>query len=277
MLAESCRSVTSRVRDSVRWYQISLAPVEIGSDLNYHPELSLLSTVHPPGMITFGLQMSWRRPAVAFLALIAAGAGAAEGLGGVVADFASARAQFEAGRAGSADATGRAQQLFSQLLSKDSANPLYLAYLGSTYALQARDSHAPWTRIKLINQGNSILDRALELLDHAPSSASVASRPGAGQAELETRLVVMATFIALPDALFHRRAAARREYQLAVSSPAFAAASPELRGHVEYEGALIAREEGDVAAERAALQRTLALRPASVDLAEVRARLAELH
>ena len=221
--------------------------------------------------------MSALRSAVAVFALAIAGVAAADGLGAVVADFATARAQFEAGRAGSADATGRAQQLFSQLLSKDSANPLYLAYFGSTYALQARDSRAPWTRIKLINQGNSILDRALDLLDHTPASKAVAARSGAGQAELETRLVVMATFIALPDTLFHRRAAAKREYQLAVSSPAFAAASPDLRGHLEYEGALIARDEGDLAAERAALQRTLALKPTSVDLAEVRARLAELH
>lgn len=212
------------------------------------------------------------------VALAPTGTAAATGLAAPVADFASARVQFEAGRAGSHDATERAQQLFSQLLRKDAENPLYLAYYGSTHTLQARDSLAPWTRIKLINQGTALLDRALALLDHPPAAARMAaSRPGSGTAALETRLVAMATFIALPEALFHRRAAAKREYQRAVASPDFSAAPHDLQGHLHYEGALIAREEGDAAAERAALQRVQALSPPSIDLAEVRARLAELH
>ena len=196
----------------------------------------------------------------------------------VPANLDTAKAQFESGRAGSHDATERAQQLFSQLLHRDAGNPLYLAYYGSTYTLQARDSLAPWTRIKLINQGTAMLDRALAMLDHSPATArTVAARPEDGTAALETRLVAMAVFIALPETLFHRRAAARREYQRAVASPDFSAAPVDLQGHLQYEGALIAREEGDAANERAALQRVLALAPPSIDLAEVRARLAELH
>ncbi|MBS0388804.1 MAG: hypothetical protein JSR15_10015 [Proteobacteria bacterium] len=235
-------------------------------------------------MITFGLQLHRRRCAQALATLLVLAVATttcmADALASVVADFSTARGQFESGRAGSHDATERAQQLFSQLLRKDGDNPLYLAYYGSTFALQARDSAAPWTRIKLINQGNSLLDRALALLDHSsPSSSGHAATPPrpTGTAALETRLVAMATFIALPDTLFHRRAAAKREYQLAVASPEYASAPPDLQGHLQYEGALIAREEGDVAAERAALQRVLALNPQSVNLAEVRARLAELH
>jgi hypothetical protein len=232
-------------------------------------------------MITYCLHKHWRLGAVAITALGLAGtagtAGAA-GLAALVPDFSSARAQFEAGRAGSHEATERAQQLFSQLLRKDADNPLYLAYYGSTYTLQARDSLAPWKRIKLINQGTTLLDRALVLLDHPPASARlVAARPGAGTAALETRLVAMATFIALPETLFHRRAAARREYQRAVASPDFSAAPSDLQGHLEFEGALLAREESDATTERTALQRVLALSPPSIDLAEVRARLAELH
>ena len=229
-------------------------------------------------MITSGLHKSWRLGAVAIIALGLAGTAGAAGLAALVADFATARTQFEAGRAGSHDSTERAQQLFSQLLRRDAENPLYLAYYGSTYTLQARDSLAPWTRIKLINQGTALLDRALALLDHPPATARlVAVRPGAGTAALETRLVAMATFIALPETLFHRRAAAKREYQRAVASAEFSTAPVDLQGHLQYEGALIAREEGDMATERASLQRVLALAPPSIDLAEVRARLAELH
>jgi hypothetical protein len=230
-------------------------------------------------MITSGLHNSWRLGALAILALALTGTAAAAGLPpNVPAVLDTAKAQFEAGRAGSHDATEHAQQLFSQLLRRDAENPLYLAYYGSTYTLLARDSLVPWKRIKLINQGTTLLDRALALLDRPTAAARiVAARPGGGTVALETRLVAMATFIALPEALFHRRAAARREYQRAVASPDFSAAPPDLQGHLHYEGALIAREEGDAAAERAALQRVQALGPHSVDLAEVRARLAELH
>ena len=185
-------------------------------------------------------------------------------------EFATARTQFEAGRAGSVESTGRAQQMFAQLLSSDAGNPLYLAYYGSTYALQARDARLPWTKIKLINQGNEAIDHALSVLDRQPVAASATSA-------LETRLVAIATFVALPESLFHRLGAARREYLRALASPAFTTASNDLRGHLEFEGALIARQDGDARAERAALNRVLALAPPSVDLAEVRARLAELH
>jgi hypothetical protein len=192
-------------------------------------------------------------------------------------DFEAARTQFEAGRAGSVEANLRAQQLFAQLLRADAENPLYLAYYGTTFTLQARDTHMPWTRINLINEGTSLLDRALAHLDQPANAARTAAKPGAGPAALETRLVAMATFIALPEALFHRHASAKREYQNAIASPEFATASADLRGHLEYEGALIARNEGDTATERATLRRVVALAPPSIDLAEVRARLAELH
>lgn len=186
-------------------------------------------------------------------------------------DFATARAQFEAGRAGSAEATEMAQRLFARLLSSDANNPLYLVYYGSTFTLQARNARAPWTKIKLVNQGVSILDRALALLNRSPGSS------GAGTAVLETRLVAMATFIALPETFFHRLAAAKHEFQLAVGSPGYSSAPVDLRGHLQYEGALIARQEGDAVGERAALQRVLALAPPSIDMAEVRARLGELR
>ncbi|MDE2250091.1 MAG: hypothetical protein KGL25_01615 [Gammaproteobacteria bacterium] len=212
------------------------------------------------------------------LAGAAAAAAAAADMASLVTEFATARGQFEAGRAGSTGATDRAQRLFAQLLRRDADNPLYLAYYGSTFTLQARDTRIPWTRIKLIKHGTALLDRALGLLE-LPSAAArpAAAHPAAGAAALETRLVAIATFIALPEPLFHRRAAARREYQLAVSSPDYSLASPDLRGHLEYEGALIAREEGDAATEKTALRRVLALSPPSIDLAEVHARLAELH
>ncbi len=217
----------------------------------------------------------WRLSAFA-AAVVALGAAAAAGAAVLLPEFSAARAQFEAGRAGSHAATELAQQQFSQLLRKDADNPLYLAYYGSTFTLLARDSLAPWTRIRLINQGTALLDRALALLDHPTANDKGASGPLTAVAALETRLVAMATFIALPEALFHRHAAAKREYQRAVTSPEFPSASADLQGHLQYEGALIAREAGDAAGERTALRRVLALSPPSIAMPEVRARLAQL-
>ena len=96
-------------------------------------------------------------------------------------------------------------------------------------------------------------------------------------ARLETRLVAIATFVALPDALFHRLGPARQTLREALADPALAQADADLRGHLLYEGALIARQEHDVAGERAALEQALALNSPSVDAAELRARLAQLH
>jgi len=187
--------------------------------------------------------------------------------------FAQARSAFESGRNGNSGAVELAQEKFRQLLSEEPANPLYLAYFGSTYALQARAVSMPWTRIRLVNRSVELLDQALNLL-HTSDAAQRTADPAA---PLEARLVTIATFIALPDALFHRMAAAKRTLNEALSSPNFSQATADLRGHLIYEGALIAREERDTAAERSALNQVIALAPPSIDAAELRERLAQLR
>jgi hypothetical protein len=187
--------------------------------------------------------------------------------------FMLARDAFEAGRNGSVNAIALAQERFRALLAVEPANPLYLAYFGSAYTLQARESTLPWTKIHLVNKGLDLLDQALSALRASDARARAAEQ----NAQLETRLVAVATFIALPDALFHRLAAAKRTLQEAVTSPAFGHADPDLRGHLLYEGALIARQEHDIAAERTALNQVMLLAPPSIDVAGLRERLAELQ
>jgi len=188
------------------------------------------------------------------------------------ARFLQAREAFESGRKGSVDAIGLAQQQFRGLVAAEPANPLYLAYFGSTYTLQARESTLPWTKIHLINQGVGLLDQALSSL-HAIERRASGADPSV---LLETRLVAIATFIALPDSLFHRLTIAKQTLQEALASPAFAVADTDLRGHLVYEGALIARQEHDDGAERSALKQVMALAPPSIDAAGIRARLAQL-
>jgi hypothetical protein len=190
---------------------------------------------------------------------------------GAAQRFLAATREFETARAGSSEATPLAHAAFQDLLAGDPANPLYMAYYGSTLALQARDSRFPWQRISLVRECIATLDRAVSLLKPADDQRRVRDVP----LSLETRLVAVATYVALPE-FFHRLPVAKQQLALAMGSPAFGGASSELRGRFYYEVALVAQAEGQPDSERAALRQVLQLAPASLDLQEVRARLARL-
>jgi hypothetical protein len=185
--------------------------------------------------------------------------------------FIAATQVFETARAGSADATPQAEAAFHQLLAADPGNPLYMAYYGSTLALQARDSHLPWQRINLVRECIAHLDRALTLLKPTDDQRRVRDVP----VSLETRLVAIATYVALPE-IFHRLPVAKQQLAIAMASPVFATSPSELRGRYYYEVALVAQLEGQTDGERTALRQVLQLAPASLDLNEVRLRLARL-
>jgi len=189
----------------------------------------------------------------------------------LIAQFITATQKFETGRAGSAAATDAAQKAFQSLLAQDADNPLYLAYYGSTFALQARESALPWKRIARVNEAIGIIDRALALLRPEYDNQELRGMP----LPLETRLVAVATYIALPE-FFHRGAVARQQLTAALTSPVFATASKELRGRLYYEQSLIAAADGDATQERQALSNVLACAPPSLDLKEVRSRLDHL-
>lgn len=185
--------------------------------------------------------------------------------------FLDATRKFEDARAGASEATPQAQAAFRNLLASDPNNPLYLAYYGSTLAMLARDSHSPLQRLNFVRQSMGTIDKALGLLRPADDYRLMRDIP----VSLETRLVAVATFVALP-VILHRLPAAKQQLGFAMSSPVFATAPPELRGRLYYEAALIAQAEGQPDAERDALQQVLAYAPPSLDMAEVRARLAKL-
>jgi hypothetical protein len=185
--------------------------------------------------------------------------------------FLAAIHAFETARAGSADATPVAQADFHELLASEPGNPLYMAYYGSTLALQARDARLPWQRINLVRESIATLDKALTLLTPADDQRRMRDIP----VSLETRLVAIATYVALPG-IFNRLPAAKQQLALAMGSPLFASVSSELRGRFYYEVALVAQAEGQTDAERTALRQVLQLAPPSLDLQEVRTRLARL-
>jgi hypothetical protein len=189
----------------------------------------------------------------------------------LTAKFLRAAQTFEQARAGSAKATPLAQAAFQDLLNEDPNNPLYLAYYGSTLSMQARDGRLPWQKVKEIHDSIATINRALALLRPEHDHMQTRGMP----VSLETRLVAIATFVALP-AVFHCMPTAREQLAIALGSPLFASAPQELRGRLYFEAALVAEADGELERERLALRQVLACAPASLDLGEVRAKLDKL-
>jgi hypothetical protein len=189
----------------------------------------------------------------------------------LTARFLEAAQKLDEARRGSAAATPLAQAAFRDLLAADPQNPLYMAYCGSTFALQARDGRVPWRRISQIHESIATIKQALRLLRPEDDHEQTRGIP----VSLEARLVAIATFDALPET-FHMLPAAKQQLALAMENPVFASAPAEMRGRYYYEVAFIAAADGEVGRERVALRQVLAYAPASLDLTEVSARLAKL-
>lgn len=77
------------------------------------------------------------------------------------ADIASAIELHNAGRAGDTAATQQAIDVFTALMAADPSNVEAIAYLGSSYALSARDSKAVVDKIRYTNRGLRFLDQAV--------------------------------------------------------------------------------------------------------------------
>lgn len=94
--------------------------------------------------------------ALAAIAMSAAPAGADR------AAFESAVALHDAGRDGDAGAVDEAVEAFERLVEADPDNALARAYLGSSYALTAREASEVADRIRYVNRGLRHLDAAVE-------------------------------------------------------------------------------------------------------------------
>ncbi len=219
----------------------------------------------------FAVARRHSRPWLCLLLALPLIAAAAEPNPDRTARFLQAAQTFERARAGSGEATPLAQTAFRDLLKEDPNSPLYLAYYGSTFAMQARDGGLPWQRVREIREGIATINRALGMLRAEHDRIKIRGMP----LSLETRLVAIATLVALPE-VFHGMPTARQQLAIATGGPLFASAPQELRGRLFYEVALIAQADGEVERERVALRQVLACAPASLDLGEVRARLQKL-
>ena len=114
--------------------------------------------------------------------------------------------------------------------------PLQAAYLGSALAMQGKAAWMPWNKMKFTEQGLDQLDAALAMLKPEHGTVQVRGVP----VTLQTRLVAAATFVAVPDGLFHRRADGRKLLAALRADPLLAAAPAAFRAEVEAAEARLA-------------------------------------
>lgn len=154
-------------------------------------------------------------------------------------DFAAAESWFQKAQAGDKAAVEEAVTRFERLAALDTPQaPLFQAYLGAAQAMQGRDAWMPWNKMKATERGLSNLDKALRRLAPRHDAALLRGVP----VSVETRLVAVTTFIAVPE-LFHRFDAAKAVLRDALASPALAAAPPEVRAALEHQAALAAARQ----------------------------------
>ncbi len=119
--------------------------------------------------------------------------------------FAAALSQFYRARQGDSGQIEAAIAAFQTAPSSPLHQPLYAVYLGSAQALKGKAAWMPWNKMKYTDQGLDQIDQALAALRPEHDRVLVQGVPLA----LTTRLVAAATFVAVPDGLFHRRAAGK--------------------------------------------------------------------
>lgn len=119
--------------------------------------------------------------------------------------FDAATARFDKARQGDSGQIDAAIAAFQATPGNPAMKPLYSAYLGSAYTLQGKAAWMPWNKMKFTDQGLDRIDQALAALRPEHDGLLVQGVP----LGLATRLVAAATFVAVPDGLFHRRAAGK--------------------------------------------------------------------
>jgi hypothetical protein len=143
--------------------------------------------------------------------------------------FDAARRHFDRARRGEADQIELAIAAFAVAPANPALQPLYSVYLGCAHALKGKAAWVPWKKLKFAEHGLIHIDRALATLRPEHEHLLVKGTP----MTLFTKIVAAATFISMPDRVFHRRAAGRVLIDQIRRSPSLPSAPPAF--HVELE------------------------------------------
>lgn len=154
------------------------------------------------------------------------------------AEFVNAQKTFQQARNGEDRQIEPAVAAFDALARAEPQQPAYAAYLGSALAMKAREAWMPWNKLKYSERGLDHIDQALAALKPQHDSQLLRGVP----VSMETRLVAASTFLALPDGVFHRRAAGKKLVDDLLRHPALAAAPVQFRAAVRTLAAQAATE-----------------------------------
>lgn len=191
--------------------------------------------------------------------------------GDLAAEYSEARAAFDKARAGDDSASDLASELFTKLSQRDPQNPLYLAYCGASWTLRAKAAWAPWTKLKYVERGLDMIDRAMAMLKPAHDEVMVRHVP----LSIDARLVSAATYIALPGS-FNRIEDGKAVIASALASPALAQAPAGVQAALYFQAALAARQDKLANEEAQALRTAISLQSTGPLADKARARLKEL-
>lgn len=174
--------------------------------------------------------LSLCRPLLLALLMLPLSGVASQAIAQTTADpaFEAALTHFNRARQGEADQLEAAITAFEAIPANPVLKPLYAAYLGSARTLQAKAAWLPWKKMKFTEQGLDHIDQALAALRPDHDSVLVQGVP----ASLATRMVAAATFVALPDGIFHRRAAGKALLAEMRRSPLLAATPAGFRAEL---------------------------------------------
>jgi hypothetical protein len=139
--------------------------------------------------------LSIRHLAVVGVMTLAALAAAGKACAADEAAFQRAYQSFSRASAGDASAIEPAADAFDALSKAEPANPVLLAYAGSSTAMKASTTSLPWKKMGYAEDGLARLDKSLAMLTPAHDAAIQHGTPGA----LEVRFVAASTFLAVPS------------------------------------------------------------------------------
>ncbi len=154
------------------------------------------------------------------------------------AQFQPAFDHFVAASKGDSGAVDTAADAFADLLKAEPANPVLMAYAGSTTAMRASTVSAPMKKLAFAEDGIALLDKALALLKPAHDAVVQHGTPGS----LEVRFTAASTFLAVP-AFMNRKARGAKLLEEVVASPLLAQAPLPFQGNVWMRAAKLAAED----------------------------------
>ena len=155
------------------------------------------------------------------------------------AGFATALSQFNRARQGDSGQIEPAIAAFQVAPATPQYQAVYAAYLGSAKTLKGKAAWMPWNKMKFTEQGLDHIDQALASLRPEHDRVLIQGVP----VGMTTRLVAAATFVAVPDGLFHRRAAGKSLLAELHRSPMLATMPEAFRAELAAVGAQLKEAE----------------------------------